>query len=124
VFVVSRFYGRQTGGNVNSLAIRLCLIAILMTLVLFFSPCYREAFHFSEEKRVQTSSAGGATSTTVQMHREYSSHVEQLVTINSSGSGNAPPLPPKKRHVKEYMAAVGKYSQPSEVEIFRKSMEA
>ncbi|XP_046635502.1 rap guanine nucleotide exchange factor 1-like isoform X2 [Daphnia pulicaria] len=83
-----------------------------------------EAFHFSEEKRVQTSSAGGATSTTVQMHREYSSHVEQLVTINSSGSGNAPPLPPKKRHVKEYMAAVGKYSQPSEVEIFRKSMEA
>lgn len=59
------------------------------------------------------------------MHREFSSHVEQLVTINS-GSGNAPPLPPKKRHVKEYMAAVGQYSQPSdtEVELFRKTMEA
>lgn len=59
------------------------------------------------------------------MHREFSSHVEQLVTI-SSGSGKAPPLPPKKRHVKEYMAAVGQYSQPSdvEVELYRKTMEA
>lgn len=59
------------------------------------------------------------------MHREFSSHVEQLVTINSGNGGNAPPLPPKKRHVKEYMAAVGQYSQPSEVEleIFRKTME-
>lgn len=92
---------------------------------LTFSKNFREAFHFSEEKRVHTSSSGNATSTTVQMHREFSSHVEQLVTINS-GSGNAPPLPPKKRHVKEYMAAVGQYSQPSEleVELFRKTMEA
>ena len=69
-------------------------------------------------------SGGGSSSTTVQMHREFSSHVEQLVTINS-GSDKAPPLPPKKRHVKEYMAAVGQYSvQPSEVEVFRKTMEA
>jgi Rap guanine nucleotide exchange factor 1 len=98
-----------------------------MIHVLFRHYCYREAFHFSEEKRVHTSASGGATSTTVQMHREFSSHVEQLVTINSGNSGNAPPLPPKKRHVKEYMAAVGQYpQQPSEVEleIFRKTMEA
>ena len=94
-------------------------------IILFSFNIFSEAFHFSEEKRVHTSSSGNATSTTVQMHREFSSHVEQLVTINS-GSGNAPPLPPKKRHVKEYMAAVGQYSQPSEleVELFRKTMEA
>ena len=36
----------------------------------------------------------------------------------------APPLPPKKRHIKAYMEMVGPYSQPSEVELFRQSMEA
>ncbi|KAK4018436.1 hypothetical protein OUZ56_000490 [Daphnia magna] len=84
-----------------------------------------EAFHFSEEKRVHASASVSGTGTTLQMHREFSSHVEQLVTISSGNGGNAPPLPPKKRHVKEYMAAVGQYSQPSEVEleIFRKTME-
>jgi hypothetical protein len=84
-----------------------------MIHVLFRHYYYREAFYFSEEKRVHTSASGGATSTTVQMHHKFSSHVEQLETINSGSSGNAPPLPPKKRNVKEYMAAVGHYLKVS-----------
>ena len=69
------------------------------------------------------SSGVGTTSNSVQMRREFSSHMEQLVTL-TSGSNEAPPLPPKKRHIKAYMEMVGPYSQPSEVELFRQTMEA
>ena len=45
--------------------------------------------------------------------------MEQLVTL-----GEAPPLPPKKKHIKAYMEMVGPYSQPSEVELFHQTMGA
>lgn len=80
---------------------------------------YREAFHFSEEKRTLSASGismSSSSSTSVQMRREFSA---QLVTT----LGDAPPLPPKKRHIKAYMEMVGPYSQPSEAELLRHTME-
>ena len=73
------------------------------------------AFHFSEEKSMHSS----GDSCNLQLRREFSSHMEQLVTL-----GEAPPLPPKKKHIKAYMEMVGPYSQPSEVELFHQTMEA
>ena len=81
---------------------------MLSTDLLFFSG----AFHFSEEKSVHSSGDG----CNMQMRREFSSHMEQLVTL-----GEAPPLPPKKKHIKAYMEMVGPYSQPSEVELFHQN---
>lgn len=83
----------------------------------------REAFHFTESKRV--TSGGGmsvSSNSSLQLRREFSS---QLVTASASSGalGEAPPLPPKKRHIKAYMEMVGPYSQPTEVELFRQTME-
>lgn len=86
------------------------MIQLFLILILL-----RTAFHFSEERH--SSPTGG-----VQLRREFSSHqqhAEQQVTL----LGSAPPLPPKKKHITAYMEMVGPYSQPSEVELFRQSME-
>lgn len=61
------------------------------------------------------------------MRRDFSaSCTEQIVSVSLNGdeSEGAPPLPPKKRHIKAYMEMVGTYSQPSENELFRQTMEA
>lgn len=85
---------------------------------------FREVFHFSEEKRVQSSST--LSTNNAYMHREFSAtRAEQIVSVSRNGDDieGAPPLPPKKRHIKAYMEMVGSYSQPSEAELFRQEME-
>ena len=88
---------------------------------------FREVFHFSEEKRVNSSSAISTSNS--YMRRDFSaSRTEQIVSVSLNGdeSEGAPPLPPKKKHIKAYMEMVGPYSQPSlmsENELFRQTME-
>ena len=87
-------------------------MTIILSIGLVF---YSGAFHFSEEKSVHST----GDSCNMKLRREFSTHMEQLVTL-----GEAPPLPPKKKHIKAYMEMVGPYSQPSEVELFHQTMEA